>query len=54
MLKARYAEDSKIEAGVDEAGRGCLWGPLFAAAVVWPAEEEWSEDIRAVSAQIKD
>ena len=24
-----------IEAGVDEAGRGCLLGPVYAAAVIW-------------------
>ncbi|MCH5346064.1 MAG: ribonuclease HII, partial [Muribaculaceae bacterium] len=24
------------EAGVDEAGRGCLAGPVFAAAVILP------------------
>jgi ribonuclease HII len=27
----------QIEAGLDEAGRGCLAGPVFAAAVVWPS-----------------
>lgn len=27
---------ARVEAGVDEAGRGCLAGPVFAAAVVWP------------------
>ncbi len=26
------------EAGCDEAGRGCLAGPVFAAAVIWPAD----------------
>jgi ribonuclease HII len=25
-----------IEAGCDEAGRGCYAGPVFAAAVIWP------------------
>ena len=25
-----------IEAGCDEAGRGCLAGPVFAAAVILP------------------
>lgn len=24
------------EAGLDEAGRGCWWGPVSAAAVIWP------------------
>jgi ribonuclease HII len=33
MLKSAYSKD-KIEAGCDEAGRGCLAGPVFAAAVV--------------------
>lgn len=26
------------EAGCDEAGRGCLAGPVFAAAVIWPKD----------------
>lgn len=29
------------EAGCDEAGRGCLAGPVFAAAVVLPESVEW-------------
>lgn len=35
MLLLRHTLD-KIEAGCDEAGRGCLAGPVFAAAVVLP------------------
>jgi ribonuclease HII len=35
MLEQRYTSD-KIEAGCDEAGRGCLAGPVFAAAVILP------------------
>ena len=35
MLLSQYTEN-KIEAGCDEAGRGCLVGPVFAAAVVLP------------------
>ena len=31
-----YYQKSKIEAGCDEAGRGCLAGPVFAAAVILP------------------
>src|SRR6056297_2060446 len=34
-LKAYYKSDS-LEAGCDEAGRGCLAGPVFAAAVILP------------------
>ena len=36
MLR-EYLERDRIEAGCDEAGRGCLAGPVFAAAVIWPA-----------------
>ncbi|MBS1772839.1 MAG: ribonuclease HII [Bacteroidetes bacterium] len=35
MLKAYY-QKGLVEAGVDEAGRGCLAGPVFAAAVILP------------------
>ena len=35
MLLNKYYK-SKIEAGCDEAGRGCLAGPVFAAAVILP------------------
>ena len=31
-----YLHKNKIEAGCDEAGRGCLAGPVFAAAVILP------------------
>lgn len=37
MLKLRFIQDKKLEAGCDEAGRGCLSGPVFAAAVILPA-----------------
>lgn len=35
MLKSHYYE-GKIEAGCDEAGRGCLAGSVYAAAVIFP------------------
>lgn len=37
MLKLSY-QDLYIEAGCDEAGRGCLAGPVFAAAVILPKD----------------
>ncbi|MBQ9525949.1 MAG: ribonuclease HII [Bacteroidaceae bacterium] len=37
MLK-QYLNKGVIEAGCDEAGRGCLAGPVFAAAVVLPSD----------------
>ena len=36
MLK-KYYRKGVLEAGCDEAGRGCLAGPVFAAAVILPA-----------------
>jgi ribonuclease HII len=35
-LKSHFSENALVEAGCDEAGRGCLAGPLFAAAVIFP------------------
>lgn len=35
MLKQSFTENL-VEAGCDEAGRGCLAGPVFAAAVILP------------------
>lgn len=37
-LKISWGYDGKPEAGVDEAGRGCLAGPVFAAAVILPSK----------------
>ena len=33
-----YFKKGEIEAGCDEAGRGCLAGPVFAAAVILPSD----------------
>lgn len=33
-----YMESGRVEAGCDEAGRGCLAGAVFAAAVILPAD----------------
>ena len=37
MLKLNYS-GHKLEAGTDEAGRGCLSGPVVAAAVILPED----------------
>ena len=37
MLKSHYYE-GKVEAGCDEAGRGCLAGSVYAAAVILPPD----------------
>ena len=39
MLLSFYKE-GVVEAGCDEAGRGCLAGPVFAAAVILPPDFE--------------
>ena len=40
-----YSED-KIEVGIDEAGRGCLAGPVFTGAVILPKDfEDEDEDL---------
>lgn len=39
MLKP-YMVPDVLECGCDEAGRGCLAGPVFAAAVILPADFE--------------
>jgi ribonuclease HII len=49
-LKYKYFETKhKIEAGIDEVGRGCLAGPVVSAAVILP--EKFPNDIYK---QIKD
>jgi ribonuclease HII len=35
-----YLQRDRLEAGCDEAGRGCLAGPVVAAAVILPQEVE--------------
>lgn len=51
MLQARWIEDELIECGCDEAGRGCLAGPVFAAAVILPPDFEhpWLTDSKQLS-----
>tara|TARA_B100000700_G_C14961306_1_gene816613 strand:- start:849 stop:1505 length:657 start_codon:yes stop_codon:yes gene_type:complete len=35
----QYSEKDKVEVGLDEAGRGCLFGPVCVAGVVWLNED---------------
>ena len=30
--------DNKLDTLIDEVARGCLAGPVYAAAVIWPKE----------------
>lgn len=36
MMLQPFLKKNRIEAGIDEAGRGCYAGPVFAAAVILP------------------
>lgn len=54
MLQVRHTDDSLIEVGIDEAGRGPLWGPLYAAAVIWVPEDEMSDEQLRIAPLIKD
>lgn len=38
MLASHYFNEYELEAGCDEAGRGCLAGSVYAAAVVFPKD----------------
>jgi len=51
MLLSTF-QDVHIEAGCDEAGRGCLAGPVFAAAVIFPStfQHEVLNDSKMLSA----
>ena len=46
-----FFQDSLIEAGCDEAGRGCLAGPVFAAAVILP--KKFAHDTLTDSKKLK-
>lgn len=37
-MLARYLHKNLLEAGLDEAGRGCYAGPVFAASVILPKD----------------
>ena len=43
MLK-QYLDETKVELGIDEAGRGCLFGPVCVAAVIWPKQDPLFND----------
>ena len=55
MLLSSYTS-KKIEAGCDEAGRGCLAGPVAAAAVILPKDYEniLLDDSKKLSAMARE
>ncbi|MDI1355944.1 MAG: ribonuclease HII [bacterium] len=50
MLKS-YFDKKAVEAGCDEAGRGCLAGPVYASAVILPKtyRNKWLNDSKKLS-----
>ncbi len=55
MLLSAYTPDL-LEAGLDEAGRGCLAGPVVAAAVILPKDYQhaWLNDSKQLSKQRRE
>jgi ribonuclease HII len=51
MTLLPYLEANRIEAGCDEVGRGCLAGPVVAAAVIFPSTytNPWINDSKKLS-----
>ena len=56
-LNSFFREDIKLEIGVDEAGRGPLFGRLYVAATILPKttdfKHEWMKDSKRFSSQKK-
>ena len=52
LLASRWSEESLVECGCDEAGRGCLAGPVVAAAVILP--EHFSHPLLNDSKQLTE
>ena len=52
----KQVSTSELEAGCDEAGRGCLAGPVTAAAVILPKDfhHEWLNDSKQVNKKKRD
>ena len=51
-MLANYLHKGVLEAGCDEAGRGCLAGPVVAAAVILP--KGWKNDLLNDSKKLKE
>jgi len=54
VLKS-FVKKGRIEAGCDEAGRGCLAGPVFAAAVILPPryKNKWLDDSKKIKESLR-
>ena len=54
MLNLFYANESELQIGVDEAGRGCFAGPVCCAAVIWDMNWLNENSDNLILNQIKD
>ena len=56
MTLLPYLEVNRIEAGCDEVGRGCLAGPVVAAAVILPVDyhNPWIQDSKKLSKHTRE
>jgi len=52
--KLRYKDDDIVEVGLDEAGRGCLFGRLYVGAVVFSNDKEDFFDQGVALNEIRD
>lgn len=53
-MKRTWIDDGSVEVGLDEAGRGSLWGRLYVGAVIMSPEDEAYFDNGVVLRQITD
>lgn len=53
-MKRTWISDGAVEVGLDEAGRGSLWGRLYVGAVVMPPDDESYFDNGVVLREITD
>ena len=53
-MRRTWIDDDSVEVGLDEAGRGSLWGRLYVGAVVMSPEDEAYFDNGATLKLIRD
>ena len=55
-MLASYYKKGVLEAGCDEAGRGCLAGPVFAAAVILPPQHKLTglDDSKVLTKEVRN
>ena len=53
-LKRHWMEDDKVEVGLDEAGRGSLWGRMYVGAAILSPDDEAYSDNGELLRKIKD